>query len=142
MGHWGADDNWSPAAVPNNCGIMSYNVSIMDHVVSLDIDPTISILQLGGEAATITSVDHSITSAATSVTSTGTLDFTADAAYVTFDAGALSDFIGQTLTGGKHSRLRIFTRVRCWLLLAREVILLSFGARIIRKAWPWWSSIS
>ncbi len=102
MGNWGTADNWSPPTVPNNSGIMSYNVSITDHAVNLDIDPTISILQLGGDAASITSIDHSLSANATSVTPAGTLEFTAETTNVLMDAGALSDFAGSTLTGGTY----------------------------------------
>nr|MDQ2659331.1 hypothetical protein [Verrucomicrobiota bacterium] len=103
MGHWGTAGNWTPAVVPDNTGVMSYNVSIADHAVTLDIDPTISILSLGGDSASITSVDRSLSANATSLTPAGSLDFTADKANVLMDAGSLSDFSGTTLTGGTYS---------------------------------------
>jgi hypothetical protein len=100
LGNWGEAGNWSPAAVPNNSGMMSYNVSITDHAVTLDIDPTITALSFGGDSASITSVDHSLISSATSVTPAGGLDFTAETTNVLMDAGTLADFSGTTLTGG------------------------------------------
>ena len=101
-GKWGQAANWSPAKVPFNFGRRSFDVSIADHTVFLDIDPTINRLSLGGSSAALSSVNHSLVSGATNVTPVGLLDFTAKSTDVIVDAGTLADFSDFTLSGGAY----------------------------------------
>lgn len=105
LGNWGTAANWSPAIVPDNGGGMTFDVSITNLSVTLNIDATIDSLALGGDSGALFSVDHSLTSTATSVTPAGTLDFTAEGSDVLMDAGNLADFSGTTLTGGFYQFL-------------------------------------
>ncbi|MGI8889280.1 MAG: hypothetical protein ACR2G0_00650 [Chthoniobacterales bacterium] len=105
LGNWGKAANWSPATVPANGGGMTFDVAITDLSVTLNINPTIDRLTLGGDSAALFSVDHSLISAETSVTPAGTLDFTAGATDVLMDAGNLADFTGTALTGGFYQFL-------------------------------------
>lgn len=105
LGNWGKPANWSPATVPDNGGGMSFDVAITDLSATLNINPTIDSLTLGGDSAALFSVDHSLISAETSVTPAGTLDFTAGATDVLMDAGNLTDFTGTALTGGFYQFL-------------------------------------
>lgn len=102
LGRWGKAANWLPSKVPFNNGRRSYDVTIADHTVNLDINPTISSLSLGGEAATVASLNHSLASGATSLTPAGALDFSAVRTDVIMDAGALADFSNFTLSSGAY----------------------------------------
>lgn len=102
LGNWGQAANWSPAKVPNNNGRRSFDVSIADHTVVLNINPTVSSLMLGGESSALSSANHSLISGATSVTPAGVLDFAAETSDVLMNAGTLTDFSNLTLSGGAY----------------------------------------
>ncbi len=105
LGNWGNAANWSPAIVPDNGGGMTFDVTVADLSVTLNIDPTITSISFGGDSAAVLSIDHSLISVATSVTPAGALDFTAEATNVLMDAGDMADFAGTTLTGGFYQFL-------------------------------------
>ncbi len=102
-GNWSKPSNWSPAKVPDNRGHRSFDVSLIDLSVVLNIDPTITSLTLGGDSlGGVTSVDHSLVSLLTRVAPATAIDFTAMTADVLFDAGELTNFSGTTLSGGGY----------------------------------------
>ena len=102
-GIWGDPMNWTPAGVPNNSGTATFNVTIDNKAVTLDIDTTISSLTTPGNAPHLTSNDHSLTSAATDTVAGGTVEgggsilFAARNVDVKFDLGNYAAFSGTTL---------------------------------------------
>jgi len=96
-GNWNDPANWSPAVVPNNNGVATFDVTIDNKTVNLDIDPTISSLTTPGDFPFLLSTDHSLKSATTDTVGFGDLEFTADTVDVKLDLGNYKAFSGTRL---------------------------------------------
>ena len=96
-GNWNDPANWSPAIVPNNSGTATFDVTIDNKTVNLDIDPTISSLTTPGDFPFLFSTDHTLKSAATDTVGFGDLEFAADSVDVKLDLGNYKAFSGTSL---------------------------------------------
>ena len=96
-GNWNDPANWSPAIVPNNSGTATFDVTIANTTVNLDIDPSISSLTTPGDFPFLFSTDHSLKSAVTDTVGFGDLEFTADSVDVKLDLGNYKAFSGTRL---------------------------------------------
>jgi hypothetical protein len=96
FGTWNTPAAWTPSGVPNNNGTATFDVTIDNKSVTLDIDPTVNRLTTLG-AFTLTSNDHSLTCGATNTVGLGRIVFTAGNADVKLDLGNYAAFSGTTL---------------------------------------------
>ena len=96
-GNWNDPTNWSPPVVPNNLGPVTFDVTIDNKTVNLDIDTTISSLTTPGDAPFLFSTDHNLTSSTTDMVGFGDYEFTADTKDVKADLGSLKAFSGTRL---------------------------------------------
>jgi hypothetical protein len=96
-GNWNDPANWSPAIVPNNSGTATFDVTIDNKTVNLDIDPTISSLKMPGDAPFLFSTDHSLKIGATDEVGFGDIEFTADQKDVKCDFGDFKAFSNKRL---------------------------------------------
>lgn len=100
-GLWSDPANWSPAMVPMNNGIDTYNVTNnLNRIIRLDIDPTISHLTLGGSTARVFGTDHGLTvSGTTNINPGSRIDVVSQSLpAVKFNLGTLADFDSATNT--------------------------------------------
>ena len=95
-GNWNAPMNWTPAGVPNNSGGATFDVTIDNKDVTLDIDATVSRLTTPG-GFTLSSNGHSLTSGATDTVGLGNIFFTAGNVDVKLDLGNYAAFTGTRL---------------------------------------------
>ncbi|MFZ1218992.1 MAG: hypothetical protein WAO00_06840 [Chthoniobacterales bacterium] len=107
FGTWNIPTNWTPAGVPNNSGSATFDVTIDNKNITLDIDATISRLTMLGDSPFLSSTDHSLTSAATDTIGLSDfreIDFTANQTDVKLDLGNYAAFSGTTL----HNTAKLF----------------------------------
>ena len=97
FGNWNEPTNWTPAVVPNNSGGATFDVTINNKSVTLDIDATISRLTTPGSALVLSSEDHSLRSSATDTVGLGRFIFSANTVDVRLDLGNYAAFSGTTL---------------------------------------------
>lgn len=97
FGTWNTPMAWTPSGVPNNSGAATFDVTIDNKNVTLDIDATISRLNTSGSALYLFSRDHTLTSAVTNTVGSGTVRFTASSVDVKLDLGNYAAFSGTTL---------------------------------------------
>lgn len=96
FGTWNTPTAWTPSGVPNNSGTATFDVTIDNKSVTLDIDATVSRLTTPG-GFSLTSNDHSLTSGATNTVGLGRIIFTAGNADVKLDLGNYAAFTGTRL---------------------------------------------
>lgn len=106
-GNWGEASNWSPAIVPNNGSGNSFDVTVANVFLTLDLDVAVNSLTFnpgdgnpiitGGTAPFLYCPDQNFTSANTSLGSGGIVWADAESKDVTVDFGNLTDFSGTTL---------------------------------------------
>ncbi len=112
-GNWSNPANWSPPFVPNSYrSILGFNVSVGREFpgVTLDINALVHSLTLTGNQSTVYLLNHSLTSAATSVGVNfpnqlfggGFLFLAAEKRDVLARLGNLADFSGTTLNTGNY----------------------------------------
>ena len=95
--NWNVAANWLPAVVPNNGGGATFDVTIDNKTVNLDIDATISSLTMPGDAPFLFSTDHNLTIGATDEVAFGDIEFTADQQDVICDLGDFKAFANHRL---------------------------------------------
>lgn len=96
-GNWNDPMHWTPTGVPNNSGTATFDVTIDNLTVNLDIDPTINSLAMPGDAPFLYSTDHSIKIGATDEVGFGDIEFTADQKDVKCDLGNFKAFSNKRL---------------------------------------------
>jgi hypothetical protein len=89
--------HWTPVGVPNNNGTATFDVTIDNLTVNLDIDPTITSLTMPGDAPFLYSTDHSMKIGATDEVAMGDIEITADQKDVKFDLGNFKAFSNKRL---------------------------------------------
>jgi hypothetical protein len=96
-GNWNNAANWSPMIVPNNSGTATFDVTIDNKTVHLDIDAIITSLSTPGDAPFLLSTDHSLKIGATDEVAFGDIEFTADQKDVKCDLGNFKAFSNHRL---------------------------------------------
>lgn len=95
--------NWSPPQVPDNSSETSYNVTVRDVTVTADIDATISNFIFTGGSAIQVEANLTVTGTTLNIATTLSIPILVNSAPLardaTFDAGFLSTFSNDTLTG-------------------------------------------
>lgn len=97
-GLWSDPGNWSPKVVPNNTGGTDFNVAIDGMQVRLDLDATVSNLNLNFDGSRMVDNEHQFTAGSTTV-GAGLVELTGMG---TINLGNLTDYSDHTLNSGMY----------------------------------------